>query len=214
VDTLTIDEVDPSTGMLRTVHTASGYLAFLAGSYGREVLVYRVFPGGADVVGVDIDTSEERKIVPSLPPFARDFSVDPATGTLVYQSRHETNSHVWTIDRVDLVTLARERLFWSSSMNLVPFALPGGAVFFNPDGRGGLTVLGGPSIGGPLGPGADWVLAVSEEGQSVAGLHTVQGKMPVPFLVDTASGQAAVLRAPEGARVAVAGFFPAEGGAK
>ncbi len=214
VDTLTIDEVDPSTGMLRTVHTASGYLAFLAGSYGREVLVYRVFPGGADIVGVDMDTSVERILVPSLPPFARDFSVDRATGTLVYQGRHETDSHTWTLDRVDLVTLDHERLLESPSMNMVPFALTGGVLVYNPLGRGGLTVLGGTSVGRPLGDGVDWVLATSEGGQFLAGLHTVQGQLPAPFLVDTESGQAALLRAPEGARVAVAGFFPADGGAK
>ena len=212
VDTLTIDEVDPYTGMLRTVHTASGYLAFLAGSYGREVIVYRVFPGGADVVGVDIDTSEERTLVGSLPPFARDFSVDPTTGTLVYQGRHETDSHEWVIDRVDLVTLAHERLASSSSMNMVPFAVPGGSVAYSPEGRGGLTILG-EKAGNPFGEGADWVLAASDDGESLAGLHTVQGKLSVPFVIDVATGQGALLRAPDASRVAVAGFFPASGGA-
>ena len=213
VDALSIEEVDPSTGMLRTVHTASGYMAFLAGSYGREILVYRVYPGGADVRGVDVDTGAERAIVPDLPPFARDFSVDVTTGTLVYQGRHETDPHVWVIESVDLVTLAHDRLLASASMNMVPHALPGGAVAYNPDGLGGLTILGGTAGGGPLGGGADWVLAASETGQWLSGLHTVQGRLPAPFVLDTASGKAAFLRAPPGARVAVAGFFAADGGA-
>ena len=212
VDALTIDEVDPYTGMLRTVHAASGYLAFLAGSYGREVIVYRVFPGGADIVGVDIDTSEERAIVKSLPPFARDFSVDPTTGTLVYQGRHETDSRTWVIDRVDLLTLAHDRLVESGSMNMVPFAAPGGFVTYSPEGRGGLTILGekAPNL---FGEGADWVLAASEEGEYLTGLHTVPGKLSAPFVVDVATGDGVLLQAPSGARVAVAGFFPASGGA-
>lgn len=212
VDALTIDEIDPYTGMLRTVHAASGYLAFLAGSYGREVIVYRVFPGGADIVGVDIDTREERTIVGSLPPFARDFSVDRTTGTLVYQGRHETDSHVWVIDRVDLVTLAHDRLTESPSMNMVPFAVPGGSVAYSPEGRGGLTILG-EEARSLFGPGADWVLAAAEEGQYLTGLHTEQGKLSVPFVVDVSTGEGMLLQAPSGARIAVAGFFPASGGA-
>lgn len=214
VDALSIEEVDPWTGTLRTIHTMSGYLTFLAGSYGDEVLLYRISPSGADIVAIDPDTYAARTVVASLPPFARDFSVDPDTGTLVFQDRHETDTRTWTIESVDLVTGDRKRLRESASMNMVPRALRGGAVAWNPEGRGGLSILGEEKAGGPLGEGADWVLADSDDGRWLAALHTVQGALPVPFVIDSASGKASILRAPEGSRVAIAGFVPAEGGAK
>ncbi len=115
---------------------------------------------------------------------------------------------------IDVHPGARTRLRESPSMNMVPHALHGGSVAWSPDGREGLSILGGAKASAPLGSGADWVLADSEDGQWVAGLHTVQGALPVPFVIDIASGQASILRAPEGSRVAVAGFVPAEGGAQ
>lgn len=212
VDALAIDEVDPSTGATRTVHSTSGYLTFLAGSYGGEILVYRVGPSGADIVAIEPDSTDVRTVVPSLPPFARDFSVDPVTGTLVWQGRHETDSHRWTIESADLVTGARSRLFESDSMNMVPYVLPGGTVLYSPEGRGGLSVLGGDRAA-PLGEGADWVLAISEDQRVLGVLHTVQGALPVPFVIDVESGQTAIVRTPTGTRAAIAGFVSA-GGAK
>jgi hypothetical protein len=213
VDALSIEEVDPSTGALWTVHTTSGHLAFLAGWFDGEVIVYRISPGGADIVGVNPDTGTVRPVVTSLPPFARDFSVDAATGTLVFQGRHETNSRVWTVEKVSLVTGERARLHESASMSLIPFALPGGEVAWNPEGTEGLRIPGREAARRPLGEGADWVLATSEDGEFVAGLHTVPGTLPVPFVLDTLSGRGTPLRAPDGARIAVAGFAPAGGGA-
>jgi len=236
IDVLSIDEVDPWTGTLRTIHTSSGYLAFLAGAFANEVIVYRVSPDGADIAGVDPDTGAVRVIVPSLPPFARDFSVDAATGTLVFQGRHETEHHTWTVERVDLGSGQRSRLHESASMNLVPHAWPGGAVAFNRDGHGPLALLGAGLTGrgssgaaaaamvalrgaalrapGSSGPTADWLLATSEGGHWVTGLHTAPGSLPMPFVLDTETGHEHLLRGPPGARMAVAGFVPADGGAQ
>ncbi len=213
VDALTVDEVDPVTGAVRTVHATNGYLAHLAGAHGAEILVYRIRPTGADVVAIDPDTRATRVILPALPPFARDFSVDDATGTLVFQGRHESDPHVWTIESVDLASGRRTRLRESASMSLVPHALRGGRVAWSRDGRDGLTILGAPGRGGPLGAGADWVVASSDDGRWIGALHTVQGAIGVPFVLDLASGDAFVLPAPPGARVAIAGFVPTEGGA-
>ena len=214
VDDLTIDEVDLATGATRTVHAFSGYLAFLAGSYGREILVYRVDAAGADLVAVDPDTGGVRAIA-SLLPFARDFSIDEAGGAIVFQERDEHDPRAWTIDRMDLATGARTRLATSASMSLAPFAWPGGGVAWSRDGRGGLAVLSGapPLTSSPLGPGVDLVRAASSDGAWVAALHTVPGKLPVPFAIDTRTGAASAIPAPPGARIEIAGFVETNGGA-
>jgi len=214
VDSLSIEEVDPATGSLRPIHTMSGYLAYLAGSIGSEIVLYRVGPAGADIAAVDADTGSVRSIIPSLPPFARDFSVDE--GALIFQSRHETDSRTWVVDRVDLTSGKKSRLFEGSSLNLAPHAWPGGAVAYNPDGRSGLALLGAGAlkVRGPLGEGVDVVLAASHDRRWLAALHTVQGALPAPFAINTETGAALALHGPPGARIAIAGFVPAEGGAQ
>jgi hypothetical protein len=200
--------------VLRTVHTMSGYLAFLAGAQGDEIIVYRVFPESADIIGIDADTGKTRAIVPSLPPFARDFSVDAAAGALVFRGRHESDPRTWTIERVDLASGKMTRLHQGPDMNLVPHAWPGGAVAYNPHDRTGLAILGGGAASRGLPPGGvDWVISMAESGQWAAGLRTVQGALPVPFALDVAAGRSVVLGAPPGARVAIAGLVAAEGGA-
>lgn len=212
-DDLSIDEVDPWTGTLHTVHTVSGQLAFLAGALGNEAVVYRVLTGGADIVGVDVDTGAVRAILPHLPPFARDFSVDAAAGALVFRGRHEADPHTWTIERVDLTSGQITRLQESPEMNLVPHAWPGGAVVYNPEAHPGLTLLGGGAAAPGLpGGGVDWVLSLSDTGRWAAGLHTVAGALPVPFAIDVEAGRGVVLSAPQGARIAVAGLVAAPGG--
>lgn len=214
VDALSIDEVDPWTGALHTVHTASAYLTFLAGALGDELIVYRVSPEGADIAGVDPDTGAVRTIVPHLPPFARDFSVDAEAGALVYQGRHEADARTWTIERVDLGTGRTTRLHEGPDMNLAPHAWLGGGVAYNPESRAGLTLLGGGVVAGGLPEGGvDWVLSISETGRWAAGLHTVAGALPVPFALDVESAHGVVLQGPPGARIAVAGLVSSEGGA-
>jgi hypothetical protein len=204
-DALTIDEIDPATGAARTVLTLPGYLAFLAGAHGAEILVYRVAQGGADLIGLDPDTGAQRRLAPLLP-FARDFSVEG--GAVVFQERDEQDSRAWTIDRVDLTTLTRTRLHTDPSASLAPFAWPGGGVAWSRAGHGGLALLGSgrPLAAAPLGEGVDLVRAVSGDRAWVAALHTVPGQLPVAFAVDTRTGAAAALPAPVGVRVEIAGF--------
>jgi hypothetical protein len=214
-DALTIDEIDPATGGARPVHSFAGYLAFLAGEHGREILIYRVGAGGADLIGVDPDTGTTRVIAPSMLPFARDFSVDPARGAVVFQERDERDSRTWVIDRMDLATGARTRLAASSSMSLAPSVWPGGGVAYAPDSRGGLTLIGREMkpIHAPAGDGVDQVQALSRDGAWVAALHTRPGELPVAFAIEAASGRTLALPNAAGARVAIAGFV-AEGGAQ
>lgn len=214
-DALAIDEIDPATGSARTVHSFAGYLAFLAGEHGREILVYRVGAAGADLIGVDPDTGTARVIAPSLLPFARDFSVDPARGAVVFQERDERDSRTWVIDRLDLATGARTRLAASSSMSLAPSVWPGGGVAYAPDSRGGLALIGREMkpIHAPTGDGVDQVQALSRDGAWVAALHTRPGELPVAFAIEAATGRALAWPTAAGARVAIAGFV-ADGGAR
>ena len=214
-DALTIDEVDPTTGSARTVHSFTGYLAFLAGEHGREIVVYRVGAAGADLIGVDPDTGAARVIAPSMLPFARDFSVDPARGALVFQERDERDARTWVVDRMDLATGARTRLATSSRMSLAPSVWPGGGVAYAPDSRGGLTLMGREmkAIRAPTGDGVDQVQAASRDGVWVAALHTRPGELPVAFAIEASTGRSLALPSSAGARVAIAGFV-AEGAAR
>lgn len=206
-DELTVDEIDPATGASRTVLSYSGFLTYLAGAYGSEILVYRVEAAGADLVAVDPDTGGIR-LVTKLLPFARDFSVDEVAGAVIMQERDEVDSRTYTIDRVDLATGARERLHKSSSMSLTPFAWPGGGIAWTADGKRGLALLSSkrPLATAPLGEGVDLVEAVAPDRTWVAALHMVRGRDPVPFVVDTRTGAAAAVAAPSGLRVTIAGF--------
>ncbi|WP_434046981.1 MULTISPECIES: hypothetical protein [Sorangium] len=211
VDRLTIDEVDLATGATRAVHRHTGYLAFLAGAWGGELVVYRVAPGSADIVLVNPDTGATRVIAPSIPPFARDFSIDAAANALVYQGRHEVDPGAWVIDRLDLNTGKRTRLETSASNGLAPHAWPGGGLAYTPDRRTGLLLVGArAALRGPLGAGVDAVQAVSPDAAWVAALHTSPSAFPVPFAIHAESGEVAAIPAPSGARIAVAGFTAAK----
>jgi hypothetical protein len=211
VDALTIDEIDVATGKARTVYQTNGYLLFLAGALGEEIVVYRIIPGQADIVAIDSNTGKQRFIQKNLPPFARDFSIDPSSHTLVFQNRHETDSSTWVVDRVDMKTGKGQRLFAGSSMTLAPYAIPRGGVLFNPRGYGLSALDGHSSISGPLGVGVDVVSAVTADGRYLAALHTLPSAFAVPFVVDTQSGTARVLSAPANTRVVLAGFVAETG---
>jgi hypothetical protein len=214
VDALTIDEIDISTGAARTVHAVQGHLTFLAGLAGHELVVYRVLPGHADIVAIDPDTGAVRPVLSTLPPFARDFSIDAAGARLVFQNRHEADSRTWVIDEVTLANGKTRRLYQSASMTMAPALLPGGGVLFNPDGAGLHALDTEAPLRGPLGPGVDVHAGLSADGAHLLALHTVAGALPVPFVIETKSGAASVLPAPSGARIAIAGILPGEGGAR
>ncbi|WP_437602343.1 hypothetical protein WMF28_12020 [Sorangium sp. So ce590] len=211
VDALTIDEVDLVTGATRTAHRHTGYLAFLAGEWNGELVVYRVSPGSADIVLVDPDSGTTRVIAPSIPPFARDFSIDAATGALVFQERHETNPGMWVIDRIDLARGKRTRLEVSASNGLAPHVWPGGGLAYTPTRATGLFLVGARArVRGPLGAGVDAIQAVSSDAAWVAALHTNPSTFAVPFAIHVESGEVAAIPAPSGARIAVAGFTTAK----
>jgi len=102
IDELTIDLVDPHSGAITPVHHHTGHLAHLAGWHAGRALVYQVGPGSAEIVEMSLATGKTSVLMPSLPAFARDFSVDPVGGRLVYRGRHEDDPQRWVVDAVDL----------------------------------------------------------------------------------------------------------------
>ena len=213
-DDLAVVEVAPETGATTTVHTFHGYMVSLAGAHRGELVLYRVGPAGADLTAVDRDSGAERLLVATLPPFARDFSIDEPSATLVYRGRHESDPRRWVVDSVDLAGGQTARLYEGDTFALAPHAWPGGGVSLNPS-EGGMALLGSAdTLRAPLGPGVDWVRAVSGDGRFVALLHIVDGQLPLPFVVDRQSQAPLRLPAVAGARMAIAGFVgpAAQGG--
>ncbi len=209
VDELGIDEVELPTGRLRRVHQMAGYGLHLAGAWRGEIFAYRVAPGRTDILALDPDTATARTLLPTLAPFARDFSVDAERGVLLFRGRHPTDSRTWTIEEIDIATGRLRLRHQGPSFAMAPHAWPGGAIAFNPR-QGGLRLLdGGEPLRGPLGPGADLVRDLSADGRFVAALHTEPGRFATAFVVDRRQGAVAVLPAPARERIAVAGFLPA-----
>ncbi len=206
-DQLSIDEVDLTNGQLRTVISYHGYLAHLAGAWQDELLIYRVGPHRADVIAVQRDTGAVRTLLATIPPFARDFSVDSSRSALVYRGRDETDRRSWTVELLDLPTGTQHRLFTGASFTLAPAVWPNGDVAYNPQGRG-LRLLGrSEPWRSPLGAGVDVLRAVSRDGRFVALLHTVASRLAEAFVLDRDTG--AQLRLPGfgRSRIAIAGFY-------
>ncbi len=204
-DALNVDEVDISTGRSRTVYATSGYLAFLAGTLGDELFVYRVAFQQAELVAVNSNTEAVRTLASPMPPFARDFSVDAARGALLYTELDERTG-TWAVERLDLATLRRETLARGPSMALAPHSWPGASFAFNPDGAEGLHVPGSAVAPAPFGLGVDFVQAVSRDEAWLCGLHTLPSRLSIPFVLSAAIGAPVPLAFPAGARVDLAGF--------
>jgi hypothetical protein len=204
VDELTIEEVDPAFGATRVVWQGRGYTAHLAAAAGNELIVYRVDPSGAALLAVDADSGRVRAILPSLPPFARDFSV--AGGALVFENRDEAASDRWVIDRVALDSGGRRRLVTSANQALAPHVWPGGDVAYNGEGERGLVA---PGLTSPLGVGHDLVKALSPDGKWAAVLHYPPAAvLPELAVLDVAAGRVARVPRSEATHVEVVGLQP------
>jgi hypothetical protein len=194
VDDLRVDAIDPSNGAVLTIATHTGYLLFLAGASGSEVLLYRVGIGGADIVAARLDGDHaERTIAENVPPFARDFSVDPIDERLVYVNRRGAD---WVTTALDLRTGEDISLVAGSFMPMIPRALP------FPDAHGHAEILltedpeRGPSLrsssyGGPelrLGPGSAHVADAEPESGWIAGTVGPAGERAHVFVANVRSG--------------------------
>lgn len=202
-DSLELARLDPATAELTALHSFTGYALHLAGTLESEAFVYRVSHQHADLIALDTSTGSVRELADQIPPFARDFSVDPAQHALFYTNHDGTS---WTVDRVDLVTGARTLVTRVGGMWATPHALPGGELLVN-DGRGG-TLLGGGPLDRPLGAGFDVVEAVSTDGHHAGLSHRRPGTLPEPYLVELQTGAVTALAVPRSARARVIGVQP------
>ena len=183
-DALTIDSIDATSGAATTLYSWSGYTLHLAGELRSELLVYRVAFEGADLVAIHRATGTSR-LITSLLPFARDFSVDETRGALVMTNRDDADSHLWVIDRVDLTSGLRTRLGQEREDSPVAFALASGDLASGAHARSGLT-LASRTIA-PLGAGFLAVTHASLDGEWLA-VHHVANGMDVAAAVHLASG--------------------------
>ena len=206
-DDLTVDAVDATTGEVATIASFHGYLLFIAGTLGDEVLLYRIGEGHADVIAVDVRTSKERTLIAEINPYARDFSVDAVTRTLVY-SNHEAEpsaSSEWFTERLDLASLKAERLEEGPSMEVTPHALPGGDVLLTLDAEKGASRLSG----GPLeiGAGVSEIADIDPSAHFATGTVAMPGALGRPFVVDLSTGKTRPFPVPNEKRAIVAGFM-------
>ncbi len=211
IDTLTLDEVDPTTGATRTVWTGAGYQAFLAGALGREAIVYLSQPSGATLFALDVTTLATRTLG-VVEPFARDFSVDVARRALVFANGTPTGR--WQVESLDTTTFARTVLFASRVDHPMPFALSSGDVVLSSDGDHGLLRLARAGMRqhllSPAGDGSD--AATHEAGRWLAVRHTPTSRVhgdraPTLIVVDADTGQSVPIVVPKGHVVDALGFL-------
>ncbi len=215
VDALEIVAVDPSTGATRVVYTHAGHALHLAGELGGELIVYRVSPGGADLLALERASGRSR-LVASIFPSARDFTVDPGRGALLYINRDPGDPDLWAVERTDLKTGGIARLREARGDAPAPYALPGGKVAWTADGRSGLSFQSGESIA-PLGRGFDAVRASTPGGEWIAMLHVPATGFDQLAAIDLSRGprgDGLTLRLGEGERVEAVGFMGGDGGAR
>lgn len=231
VDDLSIDDVDPATGAIRTLWRGKGYQAFLGATIRaaghEEIVVYHSTPAGASLLALDPATATTRTLLPHVVPFARDFSFDPVHSALVFADLAPDGASYQVLS-LDLSSSSAGVgvLHAAPNEHTMPLALPTGDVAFSSDGDHGLALLvraGGPPrfrLLSPLGDGSDAATHASADGRWIAVRHTptVQSvdHPPVTVAYDLSSARVVKLDTPVGHFVDAIGFLPGShvGGAK
>lgn len=204
-DVLTVEEINPLTGQAHVVHATTGYVAFIAGSVGEELLLYRVRAEGADLVAVNMNNKNVRELMSSLVPMARDFQVDEQNNAL-WLTQADIPSSQFSVWKIDVRSGERQKKATGRLPSLSPSRWPGQDFVYNPDGRGWTLSSGQPLA--PLGRGIDSVRAFSADEAWVLGVHAKESDFFKPFVmrVGQREPQTWVLPVPTGLRSDVAGF--------
>jgi hypothetical protein len=192
IDSLELVAVDVATGVTRVLYTYSGLALHLAGELGSDLVVYRVAAAGnADVLLVERASGRSR-LVASIVPMARDFTVDRQRGALLYVNRDAKDADLWAVERLDLASGLVTRLATARDDAPAPYALPSSDPVWTAPGRRGLASARGEWLS-PLGPGFDAVRATSADGAWLAVLH-------VASFESEGMDDLAILHAPAGPR--------------
>jgi hypothetical protein len=190
--------------------TWNGYATHLAGILGRELVVYRVGPRGAEIVSVERASGRARTVAP-VPPFARDFSIDRKAGALVYSNRDDRDESTWVVERMDLSTGARTRLSSTRDDAQTPLATDG-RVFWTAPGRRGLASDRDAAPLTPLGEGYTYASRATADGEWLSLVHVPNGGgYDRMGLYRPKTGKVVALGG-VGERVEVLGFLPPGGG--
>ena len=207
VDTLTVAEVDPGSGTVRTLFTTTGFAAFPAVLHGKDVVVYVVGPDRARLVAVDREDGHVRVLVPSLPPFARDFSVTPE-GHVVFANRDALRRDLWTVESVDLASGEALRLHASRFAALAPHVWKDGTVTWNSRDPGSASEAAG-ALAPPEDTGLLEIVAASADGSRAAAHHLRPGaKALEAVVVDRLGRISSRIVPPVGARLEIVGLLP------
>jgi hypothetical protein len=207
VDSIDIDAYTPLSGAVRHLYSARAYALHLAGEVAGELVVYRVDRSGASVIAVD-ELHGTSRVVASLPPYARDFSIDLG-GALVLSNRDGVDPHAWAISRMDLHTGTTTRLHAASDDQPAALAL-GSAVAWSSGGRRGLTIAGREIA--PLGGGFDAPVLATHDGSLIAFMHLEADRADSAAVLDTATGRA--IRLDRDERITVLALRGESGGAR
>jgi hypothetical protein len=204
LDELTVDEVDVQTGEARTVYATKGFVTFVVGVLGRELLVYDVTPRGGRVVLVHLDSLAVR-VLQTLAPLAHDLVLDEPRRRLLF-TLGEVGRERYSLVQTDLDAPYSTRvLAVSDEVTLLPTPWPDGRVLRSAGaGRGLVDVGGGAVVLSVHGPGFERVRAFVD-GVAV-GLHEVPSDFPRLFAVK--GGVELPLAAPAQQRLDVAGVLP------
>lgn len=197
-DKLRVDEINPVTGEARTVLRFDGYTTHLAGFFGGELILYRVSFLHADLVAVNADSGAVRVLVPELPPFARDFSVDARHARLVFTEAQAGEVIALELHSGERTVLATD----PTNPPFAPFAWPDGRVAWNDAGH---FFVGGNEVDAFEG-GTSLVRAVSKDGRWIAIDRTHPSELPDLFVVSAELGVVMRFPIPQGIRADVIGL--------
>lgn len=203
VDALSVEEIDPTTAKARTVHSARGFITFLVGALGRELVIYEVAPGNARLIAVNADTLAVRVVVPSMEGLAHDFTVDAPRHRVLF-TQGTVGGERWFVEEVDLLSGASKRLAEGAEVTLLPTVLADGRVLISRGAGDGLRSLSGERVLDAHGPGFERVLL--QRKNLIIGLHERPSDFPSPFAVQ--DGTPVPLLAPADSRLDLAGVSP------
>jgi hypothetical protein len=215
VDSLGVDLLEVDTGVVRRVHSYSGYTTHLIAVFRGEVLVYRVGPGGADLVAVHLSSLGVR-VLARLVPMARDFQLDEAGGRVVFTNAIPED-HAWGVFSVDVQSGQSSVWARGKTPALSPWVMtkPSGErlLLWNTPAEGVRSGLGRPT-GFPaamVGSGQRLLGSTPGEGYRLF-MPQGYGTQVAPWVWETSSSRAMKLFVPSGMRADVAGFVSSEAG--
>ena len=198
-DFLTVEEIDPVTAANRVVYSAQGFLLYLVGALGREVLIYEVNAWGGRLIAVHRDTLGVR-VIAGLVPMARDFVVDAAKKRVVFT---QWGVDQWEVHQVSVVDGAKRVLAAGPEVTLLPSLHEGRVLISRGEGQGLVGVEGGDRFPAQ-GKGFERLLL--ERHGWLIGLH--ERPSDFPSLLVFQKGVAVPTAAPSDARLFVAGVVP------